>query len=111
MAGIDRQTGKPIGRADHIAQRIEAILTTPQGTRVMRRELGVNFLNEDGSSKEGLSEQAVHDEAFRALREYEQRAEFISVTPEVAEGRVVKIKVVYRDKEGGERTETTVRYV
>lgn len=40
MTGMDRLTGKNIEGAEHIAQSIGDILTTPIGTRVMRRDYG-----------------------------------------------------------------------
>ena len=40
MIGIDASTGKALGGIDHLRQSIRDILTTPVGTRVMRREYG-----------------------------------------------------------------------
>ncbi len=37
---IDRHTGKTLTNADHIRQSIQDIITTPTGTRVMRRDYG-----------------------------------------------------------------------
>ncbi|EMD4876781.1 GPW/gp25 family protein [Salmonella enterica] len=37
---IDRHTGKTLPDADHIRQSIQDIITTPTGTRVMRRDYG-----------------------------------------------------------------------
>lgn len=37
---MSRKTGKPISRAEHIQQSIGDILSTPIGSRVMRREYG-----------------------------------------------------------------------
>lgn len=37
---MDRRSGKPISQARHIGQSITDILTTPVGTRVMRRTYG-----------------------------------------------------------------------
>ncbi len=38
--GMDRNTGKSIDETDHIRQSVLDILTTPVGSRVMRREYG-----------------------------------------------------------------------
>ncbi|HHH2128877.1 TPA: GPW/gp25 family protein [Yersinia enterocolitica] len=38
--GMNRNNGLAIGDIDHIRQSISDILTTPQGTRVMRRDYG-----------------------------------------------------------------------
>jgi len=40
MSGMHRATGKRIADEAHIAQSIADILTTPIGTRVMRRDYG-----------------------------------------------------------------------
>lgn len=40
MRGVDRTTGKAIEGAAHLAQSIGDILTTPIGSRVMRRDYG-----------------------------------------------------------------------
>lgn len=40
MIGMDRHSGAPIGEAAHLAQSIADILTTPIGSRVMRRAYG-----------------------------------------------------------------------
>ncbi|MCX8016537.1 MAG: GPW/gp25 family protein [Rhodocyclaceae bacterium] len=40
MLGIHAHTGQPITGLDHLKQSIRDILTTPIGTRVMRREYG-----------------------------------------------------------------------
>jgi phage baseplate assembly protein W len=40
MIGMSATTGKPLSGAAHIAQSIGIILSTPLGTRPMRREFG-----------------------------------------------------------------------
>jgi len=40
MSGMHRRTGKRIEGEEHIAQSIADILTTPIGSRVMRRDYG-----------------------------------------------------------------------
>jgi phage baseplate assembly protein W len=40
LAGMARDTGKAMTGIDHIAQSIGDILSTPLGTRVMRRDYG-----------------------------------------------------------------------
>lgn len=40
MTGMSRSTGQAIGDLEHLRQSIADILTTPLGTRVMRREYG-----------------------------------------------------------------------
>lgn len=40
MIGMNRETGKALSGIDHLRQSITDILTTPLGSRVMRREYG-----------------------------------------------------------------------
>lgn len=40
MDGMDAKTGKLLGGIDHLRQSIRDIITTPIGSRVMRREYG-----------------------------------------------------------------------
>ena len=40
MLGMNRNTGKEIGGVEHLRQSIVDILTTPLGSRVMRRNYG-----------------------------------------------------------------------
>lgn len=40
MRGMDRTTGKPLDGLAHLQQSIADILTTPVGSRVMRRDYG-----------------------------------------------------------------------
>ena len=40
LSGMNRLTGKVLSDIDHIAQSIGDILSTPLGTRVMRRDYG-----------------------------------------------------------------------
>ena len=40
MTGMDRETGKSLSGIEHLRQSIRDILTTPIGSRVMRRDYG-----------------------------------------------------------------------
>ncbi len=40
MSGLDRQTMVPLASEAHLAQSIQDILSTPVGSRVMRRDYG-----------------------------------------------------------------------
>lgn len=40
MRGVDSQTGKALSGIEHLRQSVRDILTTPIGSRVMRREYG-----------------------------------------------------------------------
>lgn len=43
MKGMNREAGTDLGGFDHLRQSVVDILTTPKGTRVMRRDYGSNL--------------------------------------------------------------------
>jgi phage baseplate assembly protein W len=43
MQGIHKVTGKPLSDDEHLQQSVTDILTTPLGSRVMRRDYGFDF--------------------------------------------------------------------
>ena len=43
MIGMNRQTGFPVSGLDHLRQSIADIITTPVGSRVMRRNYGCDL--------------------------------------------------------------------
>ena len=43
MQGINNLTGKPLSGVEHLQQSVTDILTTPIGSRVMRRDYGFDF--------------------------------------------------------------------
>lgn len=45
MTALSRHTGAPLTEAEHIAQSIGDILTTPVGSRVMRRTYGAHVFD------------------------------------------------------------------
>lgn len=44
IIGMDMETGEPITGVEHLKQSIRDILTTPIGSRVMRRDYGSNLM-------------------------------------------------------------------
>lgn len=45
MIGMDKHSGRAISGLAHLKQSIEDILTTPKGSRVMRREYGSDLFS------------------------------------------------------------------
>ncbi|MBK5910131.1 hypothetical protein CCR85_01310 [Rhodothalassium salexigens] len=43
--GMDRRTGQALDATRHVRQSVEDILTTPVGTRVMRRDYGSHLFD------------------------------------------------------------------
>lgn len=110
MVGIDRHTGKSIERGPHIVQSIEVLLTTPTGTRVRRREVGFDALQEDGRLKPGMQSEEIEASAHRALAAWEPRIDVDRVEVRLSGDALESIAVEYRDRESGAPGKATVRY-
>jgi phage baseplate assembly protein W len=111
MAGISKETGKPIELPEHIRQSIYTILTTPLGSRVMRPAVGFDALNEDGSPKTGLTADAVRLSAIAALGRWEPRINVLDARPNFSpDGSLTSIQVFYADKQGGEQQQVSIVY-
>lgn len=90
MNGTDALTGKRISGVDHLRQSIRDILTTPIGSRVMRREYGSRLyvLVDAPMNRETLVD--LYAATAEALATWEPRIEVEQVTATSAEpGRVV----------------------
>jgi phage baseplate assembly protein W len=73
MEGMSRATGEPLGGFDHLRQSVIDILTTPKGTRVMRRDYGSNLPRlVDRSVNQSLIA-ALRAETVDALAKWEPR--------------------------------------
>ena len=83
--GMSAETGRAITGADHLRQSVRDILTTPVGTRVMRRDYGsrVPDLVDSGDLA------AIQSAAAEALAVWEPRIELSRVLARRgAEGRI-----------------------
>lgn len=77
---ISRRTGSNISEVEHIYQSINMILTTPIGSRVMRRDFGSNIykLVDRGISPSVIT--AIYAEIHQSLSTWEPRIRVISTT-------------------------------
>lgn len=90
MNGTDANTGKRLGGIDHLRQSIRDILTTPLGSRVMRRDYGSRLfqLLDAPMSRATLLE--MYAATAEALARWEPRFRLEQVRASSAEpGRVV----------------------
>ena len=97
MLGMSRETGKYLNDLEHLKQSIVDILTTPIGSRVMRREYGSNlFRLVDRPINEDLVQQ-IYAAVAEALDNWEPRIklEKIQVT-EVKESKItLNLQLIY----------------
>jgi phage baseplate assembly protein W len=73
MIGTDATTGKPLSGIAHLRQSVRDILTTPVGTRVMRRDYGSRLfqLIDAPVNRAGLME--IYAATIGALAKWEPR--------------------------------------
>lgn len=73
MRGMSVTTGKPIDGLDHFRQSIRDVLTTPIGTRVMRRDYGSRIPALVDSPMNNTTQIAIFAAAADALQKWEPR--------------------------------------
>jgi phage baseplate assembly protein W len=72
-AGLNKNTGKTLTGLEHIRQSVADILTTPVGSRVMRREYGALVFDLIDRPLSGGLLLQVYAAAYIALRRWEPR--------------------------------------
>lgn len=97
MLGTSATTGKPLSGVEHLRQSIRDILTTPIGSRVMRREYGSQLFSLVDAP---LNRSGVMDliaATADALDRWEPRIQVTKVTPSSdGEGRVsISLEGIY----------------
>ena len=83
MPGMNNITGKALEGVDHVRQSVRDILTTPVGTRVMRRGYGSRLMELVDHPLTPATLTDIYAAAQQALRRWEPRlrVERIRVTP------------------------------
>jgi hypothetical protein len=90
MTGTDNQTGQHLDGLGHLKQSIVDILTTPIGTRVMRRDYGSRLFALIDAPMNSMTIVAIVAATAEALATWEPRivVERVVVTDASASGRV-----------------------
>jgi hypothetical protein len=73
MDGIGAQNGKKLGGITHLRQSIRDILTTPKGSRVMRRDYGSDLFKLIDAPSNAATMAAIRAETADALARWEPR--------------------------------------
>lgn len=90
MIGTDASTGKALGGIDHLRQSIRDILTTPIGSRVMRREYGSRLFELVDAPMNRSTLLNIYTASIEAIQKWEPRIKVKSVlASSAAPGRVV----------------------
>ncbi len=79
MSGMDRQTGKPLAHLAHVRQSVADILTTPIGTRVMRREYGSRLFELVDAPLNDVTMAEIYVATAEAIERWEPRLKLLSI--------------------------------
>lgn len=80
MNGTNATTGKPLSGVDHLRQSIKDILTTPLGSRVMRRDYGSGLFSLIDAPMNVSTISKIYAETARALMKWEPRFKVTNVS-------------------------------
>lgn len=80
MIGTDASTGKALGGIAHLRQSIRDILTTPIGTRVMRRDYGSDLFRLLDAPMNRSTLLNIYTAAIGAIQRWEPRFRVSKVT-------------------------------
>lgn len=93
MRGMNAETGKSLEGIEHLEQSIRDILSTPVGTRVMRRSYGSRLMYLlDGPMNAALVAQ-IQSAVVEALTNYEPRVKLTRVIVNGAEGGQIDLTI------------------
>ncbi|MEO3480276.1 GPW/gp25 family protein [Phaeobacter sp. CAU 1743] len=102
MIGIDATTGKHISGLAHLRQSVRDILTTPIGTRVMRRDYGSRLYRLVDAPMNDVTRLDMVAATYEALATWEPRLDLESVKVGVSWAGSVLIDLVGRYVPTGE---------
>lgn len=80
MFGMNNQTGKPLGGLAHLRQSITDILTTPIGSRVMRRDYGSRLFMRIDAPITGELIAEIYSDVVEALFNCEPRVDVTQIS-------------------------------
>ncbi|MFM2482784.1 GPW/gp25 family protein [Celerinatantimonas sp. YJH-8] len=73
MQGMNRHTGKALSGIEHLKQSIIDILTTPRGSRLMRREYGSDLFHYIDAPMTAETRMSIINATVNALNDWETR--------------------------------------
>lgn len=88
--GIDGRTGQPLSGWPHVRQSIETILTTPLGSRVMRRDFGSELFDLIDAKMTPRRVLALYVATAMALKRWEPRFRLTRCSLATDDGRLVR---------------------
>lgn len=80
MDGVNAATGKRVGGIDHLRQSVRDILTTPVGTRVMRRDYGSRLYELVDAPLNRATVLQLYAATAKAIRRWEPRFKLTKIS-------------------------------
>jgi uncharacterized protein len=111
-AGMNHATGVAVDDADHIRQSVRDILTTPLGSRLMRRDYGSEIFALIDQPQNGTTRLRLMSAAVIALLRWEPRIQINSIdlgVTDIGGGLTITIDYTRRDtnRRSGQLTVST----
>jgi phage baseplate assembly protein W len=94
MLGLNQTDGLPLSGVDHLRQSIRNILTTPIGTRVMRRDFGSRIFELIDSPMDGQTQVSLIAATAEALDRWEPRFSLSRVSVSSGEDGAIVLDLV-----------------
>lgn len=105
--GMNRTTGKAIDESEHISQSIKDILTTPIGTRVMRRDYGSEIFTLMASPQDSATRMRLMSATVWAILRWEPRVRVTSMELTGSSDGSLIVDVSF-ERQDGTREKTSV---
>jgi phage baseplate assembly protein W len=109
MIGLSRHTGGVIDFDAHLSQSIEDILTTPLGSRVMRRDYGSQLPRLIDAPLNGETQIDLFAAVAEALATWEPRLRLVRVSIDQAEAGRIQISMLGETLRGTTTVTSEVR--
>jgi phage baseplate assembly protein W len=93
MNGTDATTGKPLSGVEHLRQSITDILTTPIGSRVMRRDYGSKLFSLVDAPMNLYTVSRIYAATAAAIRKWEPRFKVTRVSLSSAEPGAIALDI------------------
>lgn len=103
MRGMDATTGRDISGIDHLKQSVQDILTTPIGSRVMRRDYGSRLFELIDSPTNPETVADIIAATASALKKWESRIEVTKVLVTSANPGQILLNIEGKYKPNGQK--------
>lgn len=105
-SGMNKSDGKAIDDIDHIRQSITDILTTPVGSRVMRREYGSDIFTLLDAPINGATKMRLMAATVMAIINWEPRVKVTSMSPTITMNGEMALYIEF-ERQDGSRTKSS----